>query len=223
MYVCMCICPHQINFMPWLCECTCLLIWGGLLWILIAYSFILVVLWTGVLFVHDDKSETTLIKDYIIELALSLCGKPPVACIVLISEVSRYFSRSHIEKWFLILSKLFFFWAIDSLNKTTNHVDVIKCKHLPRYRPFVWGIHRSPVNSPHKGHWRRALMFSLICVWINGWENNREAGDLRRHRAHYDVIIIVYLVVNIAPGLAPWGAQPSAGTVDTISLPYIYI
>ena len=65
MYVCMCICPHQINFMPWLCECTCLLIWGGLLWILIAYSFILVVLWTGVLFVHDDKSETTLIKDYI--------------------------------------------------------------------------------------------------------------------------------------------------------------
>ena len=61
----MCICPHQINFMPWLCECTCLLIWGGLLWILIAYSFTLVVLWTGVLFVHDDKSETTLIKDYI--------------------------------------------------------------------------------------------------------------------------------------------------------------
>ena len=62
MYVCMCICPHQINFMPWLCECTCLLIWGGLLLILIVYSFILVVLWTGVLFVHDDKSETTLIK-----------------------------------------------------------------------------------------------------------------------------------------------------------------
>ena len=33
-----------------------------------------------------------------------------------------------------------------------------------------------------------ALMFSLICVWINGWENNREAGDLRRYSAHYDVI-----------------------------------
>ena len=42
----------------------------------------------------------------------------------------------------------------------------------------------------HKGQWCRALMFSLICAWINGWVNNREAGDLRRHRAHYDVIIM---------------------------------
>ena len=45
-------------------------------------------------------------------------------------------------------------------------------------------------DSPHKGQWRRALMFSLICVWIKGWENNREAGDLRRYRAHYDVIVM---------------------------------
>ena len=52
------------------------------------------------------------------------------------------------------------------------------------------GIHRSPVNSPHKGQWREALMFSLICAWINYWVNNREAGDLRRHRAHYDVIVM---------------------------------
>ena len=60
------------------------------------------------------------------------------------------------------------------------HDDVIKWKHFPRYWPFVRGIHRSPVNSPHKGQWRGALIFSLICVWINGWVNNREAGDLRR-------------------------------------------
>ena len=33
-------------------------------------------------------------------------------------------------------------------------------------------------------------MFSLICVWINDWVNNREAGDLRRHRPHYDVIVM---------------------------------
>ena len=56
--------------------------------------------------------------------------------------------------------------------------------------PFVRGIHRSPVNSPHKGQWRRALMFTLICVWINGWVNNREAGDFRCQRAHYDVIVM---------------------------------
>ena len=48
----------------------------------------------------------------------------------------------------------------------------------------------SPVNSPHKGQWRGALLFSLICFWINGWVNNRKAGDLRRYRAHYDVIVM---------------------------------
>ena len=71
-----------------------------------------------------------------------------------------------------------------------KHDDVIKCKHFPRYRPFVRAIHRSPVNSPHKGQWRGALMFSLICACINGWVNNGEAGDLRRHRPHYVVIVM---------------------------------
>ena len=47
------------------------------------------------------------------------------------------------------------------------------------------------MNSPHKGQWRGALMLSLICVWINGWVNNREAGDLRRYRAHYDVTVML--------------------------------
>ena len=45
-------------------------------------------------------------------------------------------------------------------------------------------------NSPHKGQWRGAFMFSLICAWINRWVNNREAGDLRRYRPHYDVIVM---------------------------------
>ena len=70
------------------------------------------------------------------------------------------------------------------------HDDVIKWKHFPRNWPFVRGNHRSQVNSPRKGQWRGALMFSLICVWINDWVNNREAGDLRRYRAHYDVIVM---------------------------------
>ena len=33
-------------------------------------------------------------------------------------------------------------------------------------------------------------MFSLICAWINDQVNNREAGDLRRHRGHYDDIVM---------------------------------
>ena len=59
------------------------------------------------------------------------------------------------------------------------HDDVIKWKHFPRYWPFVRGIHQWPMNSPHKGQWRGALIFSWICVWINGWENIREAGDTK--------------------------------------------
>ena len=47
-----------------------------------------------------------------------------------------------------------------------------------------------PVNSPHKGQWRGALMLSLICAWINDWVNNHEAGYLRRHRGHYDVNVM---------------------------------
>ena len=55
-----------------------------------------------------------------------------------------------------------------------------------------------PVNSPHKGQWRGTLMFSLICVWINGWVNNREAGDLRRHSGHYDVNVMTSLTLHQA-------------------------
>ena len=73
-----------------------------------------------------------------------------------------------------------------------THDDVIRWNHFPRYWPFVRGIHRSPGNSPHKGQWRGALMFSLISVWINGCVSNRESCDLRRYHAHYDVIVMSY-------------------------------
>ena len=77
------------------------------------------------------------------------------------------------------------------------HDDLMKWKHFPRYWPFVRGIHRSTVNFPHKGQWRGALMFSLICVWINGWVNNREAGDLRRYRVRCDVIVMPQLELAV--------------------------
>ena len=44
----------------------------------------------------------------------------------------------------------------------------------------------------YKGQWCGNLMFSLICTWTNGWVNNRHASDLRRHRAHYDVIVMLW-------------------------------
>ena len=64
---------------------------------------------------------------------------------------------------------------VEVVDKQRFHDGVIKWKHFPRYWPFVRGIHRSSVDSPHKGQWRGALMFSLICAYTNVWANNRDA------------------------------------------------
>ena len=53
------------------------------------------------------------------------------------------------------------------------------------------------MNSPHKGQWRGALIFSLIYDWINGWVNKREAGDLRHHRAHYAATVMLCTLPSI--------------------------
>ena len=82
----------------------------------------------------------------------------------------------------------------------------MQCSKYTRWQYFSWwrhqtetfsallaicvGIYRWTANSPHRGQWRGALVLSLICAWINGWVNNREAGDRRRHRAHYDVAVM---------------------------------
>ena len=97
---------------------------------------------------------------------------------------------------FLILSYAFTCSATRLTPSGVIHDDVIKWKHFPRYWPFARGIHRSPVNSPHKGQWRGALMYSLICAGINRWLNNREAGDLRRYRAYYDVAVMLQIHNN---------------------------
>ena len=66
------------------------------------------------------------------------------------------------------------------------HDDIIEWKHFPHYWPFVRGTHRSPVDSPHKGQWHGALMFSLIWAWTNSWVNNwwfeMPSSSLWRHR-----------------------------------------
>ena len=51
-------------------------------------------------------------------------------------------------------------------------------------------------NSPVRG----ALMFSSIYAWANGWVNNRDAGYLRRHRAHYDVTVMRCRIMMQSPG-----------------------
>ena len=69
----------------------------------------------------------------------------------------------------------------------------------------VRGIQRWLLDSPHKGQWRGDLMFSFICAWTKHWANSPDAGDLRRHIAHYDVTTILWcrltngeiLIINI--------------------------
>ena len=63
------------------------------------------------------------------------------------------------------------------------------------------GIHRSPVNYPHKDQWRGALIFSLICVWKLSWVNNREAGDSRRYHTHYDVTVMSIVFTQYGDGV----------------------
>ena len=79
-----------------------------------------------------------------------------------------------------------------------DHDDIFKWKHFPCHWPFVRGIHLSPVDSPHKGQGRGALMFSLICAWTNSWAN-RDACDLRCHHAYYDISVIILLLLMSIP------------------------
>ena len=92
-----------------------------------------------------------------------------------------YMKFSYLEYIELFYITFTLCWSIFVIYQVYAHDDVIKWKQFPRYWPFVRGTHRWPVNSPHKGQWRGALMVSLICASINGWVNNGEAGDLRRH------------------------------------------
>ena len=106
------------------------------------------------------------------------------------SDIRKLYLFFYIRKWFSDIKKWIFdisdiIYVYDSA-LTREDSGPLEWRHNGRHAvsnhqphwPFVRGIHRSPVNSPHKGQWRGALMFSLICAWINAWVNNREAGDL---------------------------------------------
>ena len=91
------------------------------------------------------------------------------------------------------------------LNHTTNKLTL--WLYQPRKHSFEWPVlyckyqyfvmrwysrtmYWWPVDSPHKGQRRGALIFSLIFPWTNGCANNRDAGDLRSYRAHYNVAVM---------------------------------
>ena len=72
----------------------------------------------------------------------------------------------------------------------TNFMMTSSNRNIFRVGGLLCGELTNPRWSPHKDQWREALIFSLICVWTNDWATNPEAGDLRRHRVHYDVPIM---------------------------------
>ena len=139
----------------------------------------------------------------------------------LYGNTMRRFGRSNAPA-LSILFAFCYYWHIDNceIHKTLIHGicsiiaagilekyfmrdDVIKWKHVPCNWPFVRGNPRSPVDSLHTGQWTGALMFSFLWARTNGWANNRDAGDLRRHRAHYHITAIVYILLNQVPIMGP--------------------
>ena len=95
------------------------------------------------------------------------------------------------------------------------HDDVIKW-NIFRVTGPLWGESTGfPVDSHHKGQWRVTLMLSLICAWTNDWASNQDAGNLRRHRAYYDVIVMSY--IHVYPELRYYEIS-----ID-IKLEYIYV
>ena len=112
-------------------------------------------------------------------------------------------------EWFIAL-----LWKIPDISATIYHIRWWRhqTETFSALQAICAGIHRSPVNSPHKGQWRGALMFSLTSAWINGWVNNGQAGDWRCHRAHYDAIAMRWVnidsLINV-PHVAIWRHQKS--------------
>ena len=130
--------------------------------------------------------------------------------------------QGYIISWYCIRLQAVIFGEMELHNWFQNHVIcgtigrlfVENCYiNLPlKFELYSWWRHQMetfsaslalcagnspvPVNSPHKGQWRGALMFSLICASINDWVNNREAGDVRRHRGHYDIVMWLFSTLH---------------------------
>ena len=78
---------------------------------------------------------------------------------------------------------------ISSVDKKKKHTLMTASNgNIFRVTGPLWG---ESTGHPHKSQWSGALMFSLIYAWTSSWANSQDAGDLRRHRAHYDIIVII--------------------------------
>ena len=125
-----------------------------------------------------------------------ICASPNTICVDVFGYLLSGLQWSRTQNGYLAVRAHAFPWFRASLCYSGKDLKIWDIHwHFPSSNgnisrvtgPLCAGIHRSPVNSPHKGQRRGALMFSLFCAWTNSWVNNRDAGDLKRHRPHYDV------------------------------------
>ena len=152
----------------------------------------------------------TYINTYDSGLYISLCmygyTKPDSDIFNDITELCCPMHVIHMPRIYINPTKIQSFITCIQLSRVSSHCCYPDYIMLPFFAVWSWWRHQmetfsallalctgnslSPVNSPHKGQRRCALMFPLIGAWINDWVNNREAGDMIRHRAHYDVTIM---------------------------------
>ena len=155
------------------------------IYIVVDYNTILNTIILSILLQHERKKAKTLFRHPIPHTLTSIFSE-------FFGEKIRHISSALYMRclWFQRSGQYVMHLAVSKSNLSPAHTfvamysavcnihdDIIKWKHFPHYRPFVQGIHRSTVNSPHKGQRHGALMFSLICAWMDGWVNTHEAGD----------------------------------------------
>ena len=107
-----------------------------------------------------------------------------------ISMITQAHRVSRIENGTIVT--ILYKYALKSLQKLINFLYIVDHDMMTSSN---WNIFR--VTGPllgHKGQWRGTLLFSLICAWTNVSSNNRDAGDLVRHRTHYDVTVMVKIL-----------------------------
>ena len=93
----------------------------------------------------------------------------------------------HVDENLGVKAWLEFCWYMPQLH---YYDDVMKWKQYPRYWSFCgkFTSHRWILRT--KANDAELCCFVWFVSWINGWVINREAGDLRRHRSPFDVIVM---------------------------------
>ena len=103
-------------------------------------------------------------------------------------HIEPHHAVSSFAKWgcFRVINSLWFWLIQDDVIKWIFSASLALCEGNPP----------APVEFHYKGQWRRILMFTLICARTNDLANNRNAGELRRHRAHHDVTVMLPATVE---------------------------